>query len=304
MCSGPLLCSSPCPRCRLPWAGCRRAALSRPPSRTLHFSVWCETVTAINLTGALRAEDTAELSSLHQRVGAGAPGPSGPLPQHPIPPAGSAAQHPPPLEQLQGRCLFYQRCFPPQSSVSGVGPQPVAAFPRFLPLLCFVCSQSVSFVSVFAKTIRSLPLSASPLSACPYRGRRILERSGRRGEQPQRDSAGSRRFSPRCRLCQSISPQGGRAEDGAFSCLPSGQLMFVGDAAWSAGVGGAGVLGRPGGISSAGSGGWGCRCLACRDLIRAEVCSRVCFIFNCFLERGGRGWPLLAAASAPGKLRG
>lgn len=92
--SGPLLRASPCPRCRLPWAGCRQAALSRPPSRTLHFSVWCETVAVINLTGALRAEDTAQLVSLHQWLGVGAPSPWPPVPQHPQPAAGSAAQHP------------------------------------------------------------------------------------------------------------------------------------------------------------------------------------------------------------------
>lgn len=74
------------------------------------------------------------------------------------------------------------------------------------------------------------------------------------------------------------------------------------------------MLGSPGGISSAGSGGWGCHCLECRDLIRAEVCSRVCFIFNCFwrgedgvglsllqpLPRASCGW--LSSALAPSPL--
>lgn len=83
VCSGPLLRASPCPWCRLPWAGCRQAALSRPPSRTLHFSVCCETVAVINLTGALRAADTAQLVSLHQGLGAGAPSPSGSVPSTP-----------------------------------------------------------------------------------------------------------------------------------------------------------------------------------------------------------------------------
>lgn len=131
VCLGPLLRAFPCPRCRLPWAGCRQAALSRQPSRTLHFSVWCETVAVINLTGALRAEHTAQLVSLHQWVGAGAPSPSPPLLQHPSSclPAVLLSTHPA-LEQLQGQCLFCQRCFPPQSSVSGVGSQPVAAFPK------------------------------------------------------------------------------------------------------------------------------------------------------------------------------
>lgn len=61
------------------------------------------------------------------------------------------------------------------------------------------------------------------------------------------------------------------------------------------------MLGRSGGIPSA----WqGCRCLMCRGLIRAELCSRVCFIFNCFGE--GRAVvasccsSLLAAVSALG----
>lgn len=163
LCSGPLLRASPCPRCRLPWAGCRQAALSRPPSRTLHFSVWCETVAVINnLTGAPRAEDTAQLGSLHQRVGAGAGSPSSPLPPHPRA-DGSAAQHPRLWSSSKdSACLAgdVSRCLV-------LGPSLSRHFPRFLPLPCFVCSQSVSFVSVFAKPIRSLPPAAVSLPVPP-----------------------------------------------------------------------------------------------------------------------------------------
>lgn len=75
-------------------------------------------------------------------------------------------------------------------------------------LLCFVCSQSVSFVSVFEKTIRSLPPPPpAPLSAWRDHGHCILERSGRSGKQPEWDlleSSGS----PRCCLSKSISAVG------------------------------------------------------------------------------------------------
>lgn len=160
VCLGPLLCACPCPRCRPPWAGCRQAALSRPPSRTLHFSVWCETVAVINLTGALRAEDTARLGSLHQRVGAAAPSPSPLSPSTPIHPAGSAAQHPRLWSSSKDSSCFARDVSLPRAPCLVLGPSLSRHFPRFLPLPCFVCSQSVSFVSVFAKTIRSLPLAA------------------------------------------------------------------------------------------------------------------------------------------------
>lgn len=61
------------------------------------------------------------------------------------------------------------------------------------------------------------------------------------------------------------------------------------------------MLGRSGGVPSARR---GCRCLVCRGLIRAELCSRVCFIFNCFGEGrvvvASRCGSLLAAVSALG----
>lgn len=67
----------------------------------------------------------------------------------------------PALQQPQGQSLFCQRFLPPQGSLSGSGPQRVAEFPKVsapatqkpanVVFLCFVCSQSVSFVSVFGK---------------------------------------------------------------------------------------------------------------------------------------------------------
>uniref|UniRef100_A0A8C5IL21 Uncharacterized protein n=1 Tax=Junco hyemalis TaxID=40217 RepID=A0A8C5IL21_JUNHY len=51
---------------------------------------------------------------------------------------------------------------PPASRCLVLGPSLSRHFPRFLPVPCFVCSQSVSFVSVFAKAIRSLPLRCQP----------------------------------------------------------------------------------------------------------------------------------------------
>lgn len=149
LCLGPLLCAPPRPR--LPWPGCRRAALSRPPSRTLHFSVWCETVAVINLTGAVRAESTAQLVSLHRWVGAGAPSPSLPLPQHPHPAAGSAAQHPRLWSRSKDGAFTAGDVSLPKALCLVLGPGLSRHFPRFLSLLCFVCSQSVSFVGVFAK---------------------------------------------------------------------------------------------------------------------------------------------------------
>lgn len=202
----------------------------------------------INLTGALRAEDTAELFSLHQWVGAGAPSPSPPLPQHPHPARRQCCSAPPRLwSNSKDSACFARDVSLPKARCLVLGPSLARHFPRFLPLLCFVCSQSVSFVSVFAKTIRSLPLTASPY---PHHGHCILERSRRSGKQPQQDAPGAA-ASPRCCLCESIAPQGGRAEDGAFSCHPTCQLIFVGKTARSVGVGGAGMLGSPGGISSA-----------------------------------------------------
>lgn len=150
-----------------------------------------------------------------------------PLPQHPHPPCGQRGSAPPALEQLQGQSLFCQRRFPPQSSVSALGPQPVAAFPKVSASAVFCLLP----ISVFCWCLCKDDQIVSP--PLPPRGRRIPERSGRR------DPPGAA-ASPRCCLCQSVSPQGGRAEDGAFSCHPTCRLIFVGETAWSAGVGAGG----------------------------------------------------------------
>uniref|UniRef100_A0A8D2N380 Uncharacterized protein n=1 Tax=Zonotrichia albicollis TaxID=44394 RepID=A0A8D2N380_ZONAL len=64
-------------------------------------------------------------------------------------------QHKQGLERCCGRVQGPPRCLL-------LGPSLSRHFPRFLPVPCFVCSQSVSFVSVFAKAIRSLPLRCQP----------------------------------------------------------------------------------------------------------------------------------------------
>uniref|UniRef100_A0A8C3DGG9 Uncharacterized protein n=1 Tax=Corvus moneduloides TaxID=1196302 RepID=A0A8C3DGG9_CORMO len=63
----------------------------------------------------------------------------------------------------------------PKARCRVLGPSLSRHFPRFLPLLCFVCSQSVSFVSVFAKTIRSLP--PAPARCQPARTTAIVSLS-------------------------------------------------------------------------------------------------------------------------------
>lgn len=104
------------PQCLLPPAGCCRAALSRPPSCSLHFSVCPETVTIIHLAGAVRPRTW--LSSPRLRVSAGAPEPSlasdpalTPSRLLPVP----LGAHPAP-RQSQGQSLFCWRHLPLQGS--------------------------------------------------------------------------------------------------------------------------------------------------------------------------------------------
>lgn len=76
--------------------GCK-AALSRLPSCTLHFSVWREAGAVIHLAGALRARDAAQLPPA--AVGAGASSPSPASPPAPAPsrlPAAPLSTHPAP----------------------------------------------------------------------------------------------------------------------------------------------------------------------------------------------------------------
>lgn len=104
------------PQCLLLWAGCHEAALSRLPSRMLHFSVWRETVAVINLAGAFQAVDVARLTPAVG--GHWCPQPLAHLSPstHPTPSARGAAQQP------GRRRLFYL--------VSGFGPQPIVTFPN------------------------------------------------------------------------------------------------------------------------------------------------------------------------------
>lgn len=278
-----LLLSAPShPRCLLPWAGCRQAALSRPPSRVLHFSVWRETVAIINLAGALRAGDTARLAQA--AGGHWCPWPLAHLSPstRPIPSASGAAQHPPgSLAAPRTEPVLPEMSPSPRLGVWCWAPACRGVSQGFCfclaeaVLLCFVCSQSVSFVSVFEKKIRSLP-PPPPTRYQPGVTTAIVSLSDPdTRENSQSGTSGEpwfpSLFSFQGHLCCGEVGQG-------IEPFPASQLasQFGGGGERSpgdAGVRGAGMLGRSGGISSAGGGGWGRRCLVCRDLIRAELCS-------------------------------
>lgn len=154
------------PWCLLLWAGCHEAALSRLPSRMLHFSVWRETVAVINLAGAFQAVDVAQLTPAVG--GHWYPQPLAHLSAstHPTPSARGAAQHPPASSAAPRTVPILLETSPcPRLGVWGWAPachDVSQGFCFCLALLCFVCSQSVSFVSVFAKKIRSLPPRHQP----------------------------------------------------------------------------------------------------------------------------------------------
>lgn len=198
--------------------GCA-AALSRPPSCTLHFSVWHETGAVIHLTRALQAGDAARLAPAAGVAGAPAPCP----PQHP-PGSSAAPRTEPVLSETSPSPRLDVWCWAP--ACRGISQGFCLCLAEAAVLLCFVCSQSVSFVSVFEKKIRSLPPRSQPRYQ-PGHATAIVSLSNlSAAENSQSGTCRRAAIAFTIAFARASLLWGGRAEDGAFSCIPACQLIL------------------------------------------------------------------------------
>lgn len=186
------------------------AALSRPPSCTLHFSVWCETGAVIHLAGALPAGDAARLAPA--AGGCWCPGSS------------AAPRTEPVLSETSPSPRLDVWCCAP--ACRGISQGFCHCLAEAAVPLCFVCSQSVSFVSVFEKKIRSLPPRRQPCYQ-PGRTTAIVSLSDpSAAENSQSGTCWRAAIAFTIAFVRASLPWRGRAEDGAFSCIPTCQLIL------------------------------------------------------------------------------